>query len=200
MTHPSPYLPQVRRVRILGDRYSFHGQAALRFFPEGIELLPCSDIAALTQVAADEGAVVAVENRVVGPIALHQARLEAAELHPARELWLDIDLALVVRPGSSLDHLLEVRSHPVALAQCQGWLERHAHLRQVAWSDTSAAMQSLDDSFNAAAIGSARSAAELGLHALRRDIADHTANATRFVLALPKTFSSSISHTHNHVS
>ena len=83
--------------------------------------------------------------------------------------------------------MTEVRSQPVALGQCQGWLSSslpRARLVPVT-STAEAARQVAGAGHGVAALALASVAEELDLEVLAADVADRPENATRFVLLGP---------------
>lgn len=178
--HTSPS-NQVPKVRVLGGPHSFHSLAAGRFYPEGAQLIACESVAEALDLQAGDRAVVAVENKLVGRLEDHLALIADSGLHVHEEIWVEVDLAVAASQGSTLAELRELRSHPVALAQCRTWLGHHANIRLVEWKDTASALASVQDA-GVGAIGSATAAQEMGLQVLARDVADGAGNATRFVL------------------
>jgi prephenate dehydratase len=77
-----------------------------------------------------------------------------------------------------------VYSHPVALAQCRQFFEKHQNIEPVPYYDTAGSVKQLmelrDRSF--AAIASDRAAAYYGAEVLRPDLEDNAENYTRFFL------------------
>ncbi|MDF5709678.1 MAG: prephenate dehydratase [Nostoc sp. S4] len=107
-------------------------------------------------------------------------------------LWqldnLRIQLALVlpivhtlISCASSLDKIKTVYSHPQALAQCQGWLERFLPTVEIIPSNsTTEALQRLEQETTMAAIASSRAAQLYNLPILASGINDNPENFTRF--------------------
>jgi len=129
---------------------------------------------------------VAIENSIEGTVNLAQdALVFDHELLIQREVVLDIEHCLLVRPGTTLADITEVHSIGVASAQCHAYVRRelpHAVLR--AANSTAEAARTVGESgSNKLAAVAPRVAAPLyGLEVLVGDIADHPGNQTRFVL------------------
>src|SRR3989337_1516504 len=82
-----------------------------------------------------------------------------------------------------IEHVKKVYSHPHAIAQCRGWLERN--LRSVPVFDvesTARAAELAADDPGAAAIAGEAAAKIYGLKAIRKRIQDNTNNFTRFII------------------
>jgi prephenate dehydratase len=98
---------------------------------------------------------------------------------------LQVRHCLAGLPGTAIDSVRRVLSHPQGLIQCSGFLASlGTRVEQVAFIDTAAAAQEVsrlgDPSL--AAISSAEAAGEYGLEVLRSGIADQDENWTRFVI------------------
>jgi prephenate dehydratase len=101
-----------------------------------------------------------------------------------REVVVDIHLHLMAPPGISLGEVRQVHSFPVALAQCQKYLDEHLPgVEQVAANSTADAARLLGEQPQSASAAIApRLAAQLyGLEVLAEDVEDHPENKTRFV-------------------
>jgi prephenate dehydratase len=100
-----------------------------------------------------------------------------------RELLLPIDFALLVRPGTELDAVKTVASHPVAEPQCRRWLAQR--LPEVRWEATASnaeAARQVHDGVYDAALAGAFTAGRYGLEVLADGIHDHEGAQTRFVV------------------
>ncbi|MEH2321531.1 prephenate dehydratase [Nostoc sp.] len=126
-------------------------------------------------------AVVPVENSIEGSVTTTLDTLWQLDS-------LRIQLALVlpiahtlISCASSLDNIKTVYSHPQALAQCQGWLERFLPTVQIIPSNsTTEALQRLEQDTTTAAIASSRAAQLYKLPILASSINDSPENFTRF--------------------
>ncbi len=126
-------------------------------------------------------AVVPVENSIEGSVTTTLDTLWQLDS-------LRIQLALVlpiahtlISCASGLDRIKTVYSHPQALAQCQGWLERFLPTVQIIPSNsTTEALQRLEQETTTAAIASNRAAQLYNLPILASNINDYPENFTRF--------------------
>lgn len=127
-------------------------------------------------------ALLPVENSISGIILDVHRLICDGTLHAVDEEVLVLRHVLAARPGSSLERILTVRSHPAALAQCTRFL-RNTGLRCEPWFDTAGAAESLASAPESTAAICSPEAAELhGLDVLARDLADHDSSETRFLL------------------
>jgi len=106
----------------------------------------------------------------------------------AAEVVIEIRHYLMGRRGAPLSEIREVRSHPVALAQCRRFLAQHPGMRAVAVHDTAGAAREVarQDSPSLAAIAPRGAAARYGLDVLASDVQDRRDNQTRFFLMYPQ--------------
>ncbi len=126
-------------------------------------------------------AVVPVENSIEGSVTMTLDTLWQLDS-------LEIQLALIlpiahtlISCASSLDSIQTVYSHPQALAQCQGWLERFLpRVQVIANNSTTAALERLEQDPTIAAIASSRAAQLYNLPILASGINDYPENFTRF--------------------
>jgi prephenate dehydratase len=126
-------------------------------------------------------AVVPVENSIEGSVATTLDRLwQLDTLQIQQALVLPIRHTLLSR-ASTLEAIQTVYSHPQALAQCQGWLEKFLPLVQlVPTNSTTEALQYLDKDYRVGAIASERAAQLYNLPILASGINDYPDNCTRF--------------------
>lgn len=126
---------------------------------------------------------VPIENSLAGTI--HEnldLLLRARDAEIVGELDLQVRHCLVGLPGASITNLKTVRSHPMALAQCRAFLDKHGLASQVGYDTAGCAkLIAKEQTADAAAIASAHAASIYGLAVLAKDIQDETHNYTRFL-------------------
>ena len=125
-----------------------------------------------------------IENTIAGSInEVYQLLASRPVTIVGEELWR-VEHCLVGVAGTRLEQVRTIRSHPVALQQCQHFLGALGDCTSESHFDTAAAAESIaqEGRTDLAAICSAESAERLGLTIIRRDIADQDDNYTRFVL------------------
>lgn len=184
-------LEEPQRVAYLGPAGTFSEQAALEFFGSSIEHVPCVSFDEVFHAATAGTAafgVVPVENSTEGVVTRSLDLLLASPLHIVGEISLLVRHHLL-RKERSLDGLEAVLAHPQALAQCQGWLNKHlprAERRAVASNAEGARLAAGNPAW--AGIASERAGSEFGLHIAAHAIQDDAFNRTRFaVICLPTT-------------
>jgi prephenate dehydratase len=177
-------------VAYLGPAGTFTETAARLILgsEEPDELLSCGDIGEVLRLVEDGSAgrgVVPIENTLEGSVA---ATLDAlafdTQLLIEGELEVGVTLVAAARPGLVLDEVTEVHSHPVALSSCRRWLSTTlAHAERVPATSTARAAQTVaEEGGSRLAIVNPLAAERYDLEVVARDIADRTANSTRFVV------------------
>lgn len=183
----------VIKVAIQGQKASFHDIAAKRFFSNKIETINCDlpfrlVFDALTEQRADY-AVVAIENSLYGSINEVYDLLLASNAQIIGEVYLQISQCLIGFPGTNVADVKEVHSHPVALSQCETYLDtKLAHAERFEHHDTAGSVADIKEwgDPSRAAIAS-RAAAELhGMAVLDEHIETNKQNYTRFVVLQTK--------------
>ncbi len=138
--------------------------------------------------ALEEGeidyALLPVENSVTGSIGEVNQLLVTRNLAVVDEETCTVDHCLVGLRGAQIGELREIRSHPVALGQCQRMFSSLREARAVDHFDTAGAARSVREAGDPtiAAIASAEAAERYGLAILREGVADQVHNQTRFLL------------------
>jgi prephenate dehydratase len=177
----------------LGPPGTYAEQAALFYLNwlaknKGIEanLCPYPSIAQSLQAVVQGNAqlaVVPVENSIEGSVTMTLDSLWQLEtLRIQMALIMPIAHALI-SAASSLDNIKTVFSHPQALAQCQGWLEKFLpNVQLIPTNSTTEPLQKLENDKTAAVISSTRAAQLYNLPIIARGINDYPENCTRFLV------------------
>jgi prephenate dehydratase len=131
-----------------------------------------------------EFGVVPLENSQAGSInETYDRLLHDDRLSMVGEVVVAVDHTLMARPGTSLEEIKWVFSHPQALAQCDEFLT-HLGVDRVPVFDTAGAARRLaeEGDHDDAAIASVRAAELHGLVVLARSIQTHKENHTKFAV------------------
>ena len=175
------------KASYLGPRGSFSEEAALKaFLSRGVELNPMPSIREVFRAAevgdVDYG-VVPVENSIEGGVKETLDLLVETPLRVCGEVQVRISLNLIARPGTRLEEVKLVLSHPHALAQCRGFLSRVLrNARLESCSSTAEAVRKAMEIEGAAAIASKNAAVLYGGEVLASDIQDVRDDVTRFFI------------------
>ncbi len=174
------------KVAIQGEPGAFSHEAALQL-DAGCAVVPHSlsaDVFAALCSGEVDAAVIPIENSLAGSVSEHFDLLLTHDVRVEREALLRIHHNLIVLPGTKLEEIDRVFSHPVALAQCRHFLATHPHMEAFAFYDTAGSVKQLAElqDHHAAAIASKSAAAYYGAKVLRANIEDNKENFTRFFL------------------
>ncbi|MDX6298601.1 MAG: prephenate dehydratase [Nocardioidaceae bacterium] len=178
------------RYAYLGPAGTFTEQA-LRSLPAArhADLLPHPTVAgALEAVRSGDAAsaVVPIENSVEGGVAATLDELATGEpLMITRELLVEVQFALLAKPGTKVDDISRVATHPHAAAQWRRWLATHLPAADVVHESSTAhaaAMVAAGGSPYDAAIAAPIAGDTYRLSTLATKIADREGAVTRFVL------------------
>ena len=147
-------------------------------------LCPYPSIAQTLRAVADGQtnlAVAPVENSIEGSVTITLDTLWQLDNLRVREaLILQISHALISL-AREVGEIQTVYSHPQALAQCQGWLEKYLpKVQLIPTNSTTEALQHLEVEKSAGAIASKRAAELYKLPILKFPINDNPDNCTRF--------------------
>ena len=178
------------RYAYLGPEGTFTEQA-LRTLPAAAkaELQPCSTATlALDAVRGGDadGAVVPIENSVEGSVPVTLDELATGEpLMITREMTVPIAFSLLTRPGTGVEGVRRVATHPHAAAQTRRWMALHLPDAEVVHTTSTAQaafMLTRSDADWDAAISAPVAAEHYRLATLASGIADNPDALTRFVL------------------
>jgi prephenate dehydratase len=178
-------------VAFQGERGSFSEEAAYKLLGRRIRVLPCETFAAIFQSVVSgktRYCLAPIENTLAGSVYENYDLLLANDLHIVGEVNLRIVHNLIAFPGTTLQDLRQVYSHPVALAQCSKFFERHPNVEKIPFYDTAGSVKMLAERRmrGAAGIASRIAASVYGARILQTHLEDHHENYTRFLL-LSKT-------------
>ncbi len=160
--------------------------AALQYGGTQAETLPCKSFEdvfdAVSRKKATHG-VVPLENSIGGTIHRNYDLLLDHDLTISGEVELDVVHCLQALPGTKLEDIKVVYSHPQALAQCERYLkELGASVEAVYDTAGGAKLVSEKKLAGAAALASRRAAEVFGLEVLQEAVQDYESNITRFAI------------------
>lgn len=129
-------------------------------------------------------AVLPIENSSTGSVNDVYDLLSDYDNHIVGETMVKIEHALLALPGSSLDQIRTVYSHPQGLMQCSRFLDEKRGWQQVSLQNTAASAKRVVDDvdLSQAAIASKQAAKNYGLIVLKDHLNDLDNNSTRFVV------------------
>lgn len=178
----------MKKVAIQGFEGSYHDIATREFFKdEEIELICCETFnEVFDAIAADSNvvALVAIENTIAGSLLHNYELLRDSGTIIVGEQKLRIAHCICCLPDEDWQDLCEVHSHPVALAQCEAFLQRHPELKAVQADDTALSAKEImqHQLHGHAAICSTHAAKMYGMRILQENIETNKHNFTRFLV------------------
>lgn len=178
-----------RKVTIQGIAGCFHDAAARDYFaPEEIETIECDTFPAMIETLESDASllgIMAIENTIAGALLQNHELLRRSSHTIVGEIKERISHVLCALPGTCLDDLTEVGSHPMALMQCEQFLRRHPQLKLTEMFDTAGAAKLVAEGKTSPTTGAVCSelAANLyGLDILEKGIETNKRNFTRFLI------------------
>jgi prephenate dehydratase len=173
-----------RSVAFQGEKGAYSEEAAYIHFDGQVDARP---FRTLRQVfdevesgAVDHG-IVPAENSIEGIVNQTYDLLLDSPLRICGEVKIRISHCLLALPGTELEGVQVVYSHPQALAQCSRFLESHRMDSAPSYDTAGSAKMIRERQLRgAAAIAGARAAQVYGLTTLQKNIEDYPENFTRF--------------------
>lgn len=178
----------MKRVAIQGGPGAYHEIAARDYFKgEELEIIPCQTFRDIFKEAEKDPqliGVMAIENTIAGSLLPNHDLLKQHPLRIAGEHKLRITHTLAALPGTTIDEIGEVMSHPMALMQCEEFLERLPGVKIVEHDDTALAAKEIRErEMKGTATICSRLAAQMyGLEILADGIETNKRNFTRFFI------------------
>jgi 3-deoxy-7-phosphoheptulonate synthase len=176
-----------RRAVVAGDPHAFAHKAATQYFGSGVEIdsvLSFRDVFAQVKSAAADFGVLPVENSLTGSIHENFDLFLEYDVKIIGEITLRIVHSLIVHPGTAMEQIRRVISHPQVFNQCREFLERQKGWELVAARDTATAVRRVKEAGDRSegAIASKEAAETHGLAVLKEAIETNPRNYTRFVV------------------
>jgi chorismate mutase/prephenate dehydratase len=174
----------VKTVAFQGEPGAYSESAVYQFFGKTVQAKPCRDFRDVFESVKQKevaAGVVPVENSLEGSINQNYDLFFNYNLKVCGEVIVRIEHCLIVNPGTRLDQIKSVYSHPQALAQCRSYLEK-SKWEIVPAYDTAGSVKIIKEQklLTAAAVASQRAAELYKMQILAKDIADNKENYTRF--------------------
>lgn len=177
-------------VAYQGEPGAYSEAAAQRYAPDA-NLRPCpsfDDVFRAVESGVAAFGVLPIENSIGGTIHRNYDLLLEHSLRIVGDLELKVVHSLIALPGTTIDQVRQIYSHPQALAQCDRYLRSLPGIEVVATYDTAGSAKIIKDKqlAGAAAIASERAATVFGLQVLESGIQDFADNITRFLVVAPQ--------------
>ena len=174
----------MNRVSFQGERGAYSEAAAISFFGNEIETIPCSTFAdALknTENGKSDYSVLPVENSLEGSVGESNDLLLSTKLNVVGEIYHRIHHCLI--GTGSIGDIDTVYSHPQALGQCRQFIQENS-LNTIPSYDTAGSVKIIKDlnKNNVACIASKNAAEIFDVPVIQDGIEDNTNNYTRFLV------------------
>ena len=174
------------KIGFQGAVGAYSETAAQRAWPgsETVALDRFEDVFEAVASGRTSHGILPVENSIGGSIHRNYDLLLEHDLPIVAETELPVVHNLLALPGTSIQAVRRVFSHPQALAQCEMFLHTLPGIEIVATYDTAGSARMIRDGnlTDTAAIASLRAAEFFGLSVLQEGIQDYADNITRFLL------------------
>lgn len=173
------------RIGYQGEAYSYSDRACREMFPDEERIGFPSFVAAFEALAAKvvERLVVPIENSTTGSVLPVLDRLLPDDNRIVAERLVEVRHALLGLPGTAMEQIERVLSHPEALSQAEAIIT-HWGWEPVPVHDTAGAVRQVADARRPsdAALAPEEAAPPHDLAVLMRDVIDRDHNTTRFVV------------------
>src|ERR1035437_8605760 len=140
---------QKMKIAIQGESGCFHEVAARQYFNyDEIEIVPCSTFDLELNILKDgeaDFAVMAIENARSGSILYNYTLLRESGMRILGEHNLRIKQNLMALPDQKITDIREIRSHPIALAQCMTFLNQFPGIRLIESDDTAGSAKQISE-------------------------------------------------------
>jgi prephenate dehydratase len=176
------------KIAIQGETGSFHEVAARQYFNyDEIEIVPCStfDLTLNTLKSGEaDFAVMAIENARSGSILYNYTLIRESGMKILGEHNLRVKQNLMALHGQKITDIKEIRSHPIALAQCMTFLNQFPGITLIESDDTAASARTIGENNlkGVATIASTNAAEIYSLDILASGIETYKQNYTRFLI------------------
>jgi prephenate dehydratase len=175
------------KIAIQGIETSFHEVAAKKYFGENITSDECwtfTELCESLNSGKSDFAVMAIENSIAGSLLQNYGLLQDYHFYILGEVFLRIEMNLMALPGTKLEEISVVQSHPIAIRQCMQFLQNLPNIKILEKEDTAACAKEIAE-LNLkgyAAIANKAAAPRFGLEILASNIETNKNNFTRFMV------------------
>ncbi len=181
-----------KRIAFQGEPGAFSQIAARKLLGDAVETVACPTFESLFSSIAEGRAdliLAPLENTLAGPVLRCYDLLYQGSLSMIGEVVLRISHCVIGCPGSSLNAIRRIQSHPVALAQCERFFAAHPGISKAVAEDTGGSVREIMEAGDPtrAAIAGEFAAREYGAEILATEVEDDPKNFTRFALLVPQS-------------
>ena len=175
----------MKKIAFQGELGAYSHLACIEAAPDHNPVACRTFESAMEQVNASEChlAMIPIENSVAGRVADIHYLLGGYDLKIYSEHFQEINHQLMVKPGASLDTIKNVRSHSMAIGQCNAAIKKY-NLDVIIMADTAGSAKFISEqgTMEDSAIASILAADTYGLDIVDTNIQDMKNNTTRFLI------------------
>ena len=175
----------MKKIAFQGELGAYSHLACIEAAPDHNPVACRTFESAMEQVNASEChlAMIPIENSVAGRVADIHYLLGGYDLKIYSEHFQEINHQLMVKPGASLDTIKNVRSHSMAIGQCNTAIKKY-NLDVIIMADTAGSAKFISEQGTTedSAIASTLAADTYGLDIVDTNIQDMKNNTTRFLI------------------
>ena len=175
----------MKKIAFQGELGAYSHLACIEAAPDYNPVACRTFESAMEQVNASEChlAMIPIENSVAGRVADIHYLLGGYDLKIYSEHFQEINHQLMVKPGASLDTIKNVRSHSMAIGQCNAAIKKY-NLDVIIMADTAGSAKFISEqgTMEDSAIASTLAADTYGLDIVDTNIQDMKNNTTRFLI------------------
>ena len=175
----------MKKIAFQGELGAYSHLACIEAAPDHNPVACRTFESAMEQVNASEChlAMIPIENSVAGRVADIHYLLGGYDLKIYSEHFQEINHQLMVKPGASLDTIKNVRSHSMAIGQCNAAIKKY-NLDVIIMADTAGSAKFISEQGTTedSAIASTLAADTYGLDIVDTNIQDMRNNTTRFLI------------------
>ncbi len=175
------------KIGYQGKHGTFSEIAVLKYFEnqniEPVGFTNFKDIFNAIDSKEIDYALLPVENTTTGIISRTYDLFKYHKAFAVGEINVPIRQDLIVVPGTKIEEIKEVYSHPEALSQCQNFFSNHSYIQAIAYQDTAKSVEYIKEcnTHEKAALGSQRAAEYYEMESLYSSVQDSNSNITRFL-------------------
>ena len=175
----------MKKIAFQGELGAYSHLACIEAAPDHNPVACRTFESAMEQVNASEChlAMIPIENSDAGRVADIHYLLGGYDLKIYSEHFQEINHQLMVKPGASLDTIKNVRSHSMAIGQCNAAIKKY-NLDVIIMADTAGSAKFISEqgTMEDSAIASTLAADTYGLDIVDTNIQDMKNNTTRFLI------------------
>ena len=172
------------KVAYQGEPGAYSESAVYSYFGSSAQPVPCknfSDVFRSVEMGKTEFGIVPIENSIEGSVNAVYDLFLKYDPKVCGEIILKITHCLIANPGTKLEDIKVIYSHPQALGQCRTFLGS-LNCELISTYDTAGSVKMIKEQrlLSSGAIAGERAAKIYDMNILARDIADNPNNYTRF--------------------